>query len=80
MLHPTDPAPAFKGHPVYPITTWLSRLPVFKCFICEKDPATRITLHDELAGVSPCYLCNVCFECLHNDEASALENGVQVIP
>lgn len=80
LLHPSDPAPTFDGKDVYPITTFLSKLPATKCNVCDRDPATRITLHDELAGVSPCYICDFCFKCFHEDEDGARENGVEIIP
>lgn len=80
LLHPSDPAPQYNGHDVYPVTTYLSRLQSPKCTICEKDPASRITLHDELSGVSPCYICNICFDCFHRNEEEARANGVVVIP
>jgi hypothetical protein len=84
LLHHTDPAPVLptltpEVSP-YPISTFLSRLNVNKCAICEKDPATRVTINDELAGVTPCHMCDACFEHLHGTDEAALAAGVSIVP
>ena len=82
MLHPSDPHPKLADYPdcdVYPITSFLSRLNVNKCAVCERDPATRVNVNDELAGQTPCPICDLCFEMLHVDEEGARANGVEVI-
>jgi len=84
LLHPTDPSPTL-GSPSsdltpYPVTTFLSRLNVNKCNVCERDPATRVTVNDVLAGISPCPICDVCFTMLHGDLDGARNAGIEVIP
>jgi hypothetical protein len=64
----------------YPITTFLSRLNVSKCNVCERDPATKVTVEDELSGMTPCPICDVCLNYLHGSEEQALQNGVQIVP
>ncbi|CAH7669942.1 snRNA-activating protein of 50kDa MW C terminal-domain-containing protein [Phakopsora pachyrhizi] len=66
-IHPTDPKPSKKINP-YPITTFLSRLNSLKCRVCDRDPASLITLEDEMVSESPCYLCLTCFKILHGHE------------
>jgi len=64
----------------YPVTIFLSRLNVNKCNVCERDPATRVTVNDDLAGVSPCPICDECFRLLHGDVESAKAAGIEIIP
>ncbi|SCV73139.1 BQ2448_7064 [Microbotryum intermedium] len=63
LVHPLDPPP---GPSVYPITSFLSRnRSLSRCYICDIDTATLITIDDELAGRSPALMCEKCFQLLH---------------
>ncbi|SCZ99784.1 BZ3501_MvSof-1269-A2-R1_Chr12-2g03486 [Microbotryum saponariae] len=64
VLHTLDPSPTAS---VYPITSFLSRnRSLSRCYICDIDTATVITIDDELAGRSPALMCEKCFQLLHS--------------
>ncbi|KDE02272.1 hypothetical protein MVLG_07163 [Microbotryum lychnidis-dioicae p1A1 Lamole] len=64
LVHTLDPSPTAS---VYPITSFLSRnKSLSRCYICDIDTATVITIDDELAGRSPALMCEKCFQLLHS--------------
>jgi snRNA-activating protein complex (SNAPc), subunit 3 len=79
LVHPDDPQPGASGAR-YPATTFLSRVPIPKCRVCDRDPVTVLTLDDELGGEAPCLMCDACFGYIHGSWAAAVAAGVRVVP
>lgn len=84
-IHPSDPRPLFPtshaNSSPYPLSTFLSRQQTMtKCRLCDRDPASLVTIDDELAGESPAWLCRGCFECLHGGEEEAQGKGIRIVP
>jgi hypothetical protein len=78
LAHPDDPKPSSGAR--YPATTFLSRVPIPKCRVCDRDPVTVVTLDDELGGEAPCLMCDACFAYIHGTRAAAAAAGVRVVP
>lgn len=80
---PSDPEPFTEaGARAYPISTFVSRMPssrvlLNKCRICDRDPGSIITVDDEMAGETPAFMCQPCFNLLHPDPVA---DGVKVLP
>jgi hypothetical protein len=79
LVHPDDPEPPPGGWR-HPATTFLSRVPIPKCRVCDRDPVTVVTLDDEMGGEAPCLMCDACFGFIHGSREAAASAGVRVIP